>query len=184
MNRIVSLMLGSALCLNAAVFDITAFGAKGDGKTQNRVAINQAIEAAASAGGGTVEIPAGNWVTGSIHLLSNITLHLERGALIEASSDASAFDAPEPNEWDKFQDFGHGHFHNALIWGEGLENIAITGGGRISGKALTRERGRGGDKAIALKLCHNVTCAISPSRTAATSESSPPAWTISPSTTS
>jgi polygalacturonase len=160
MNRIAivcaSALIG-ALWGNAAVVDITAFGAKGDGKTQNREAINKAIDAAAAAGGGTVEIPAGTWVTGSIRLRSNVTLHLDRGAIIEASSEASAYDTPEPNQWDKFQDFGHSHFHNSLIWGEGLENIAITGGGRISGKALVRERGAAGDKAIALKLCHNVT---------------------------
>jgi polygalacturonase len=160
MNRIAivcaSALIG-ALWGNAAVVDITTFGAKGDGKTQNREAINKAIDAAAAAGGGTVEIPAGTWVTGSIRLRSNVTLHLDRGAIIEASSEASAYDTPEPNQWDKFQDFGHSHFHNSLIWGEGLENIAITGGGRISGKALVRERGAAGDKAIALKLCHNVT---------------------------
>jgi len=158
MKRIVTLALGAAICLNAAAVDITAFGAKGDGKTENRNAINKAIETVAAAGGGTVEVPAGTWLTSGIHLRNNVTLHLEAGALIEASSDASAYDPPEPNQWDKFQDFGHSHFHNSLIWGEGLENIAITGGGRISGKALTRsERGGGGDKAIALKLCHNVT---------------------------
>ncbi|HEY3839253.1 MAG TPA: glycosyl hydrolase family 28-related protein [Bryobacteraceae bacterium] len=146
------------VALQAGFFDITGFGAKGDGKTQNREAINKAIEAAASAGGGTVEFPAGIWITGSIRLRSNVTLHLDAGAVIEASGEASTYDAAEPNEWTKFQDFGHSHFHNSLIWGEGLENIAITGGGRISGKALTRgERGGGADKAIALKLCHNVT---------------------------
>ena len=150
-------VLTGALCLNAAVVDITAFGAKGDGKTQNREAINKAIDTAAAAGGGTVEFPAGTWITGSIRLRSNVTLHLDRGAVIEASSDASAYDAPEPNQWDKFQDFGHSHFHNSLIWGEGLENIAIIGGGRISGKALARDRGAAADKAIALKLSHNVT---------------------------
>jgi polygalacturonase len=148
----------ASVWLHAAAVDITAFGAKGDGKTQNREAINKAIETAAAAGGGTVEFPPGTWVTGTIRLRSNVTLQLERGALIEASSDISAYDPAEPNEWDKFQDFGHSHFHNSLIWGEGLENIAIVGGGRISAKALMRgERGGGGDKAIALKLCHNVT---------------------------
>ena len=153
-----ALALAAASLVNAAVFDVTAFGAKGDGKTQNRDAIGKAIEAAAAAGGGTVEFPAGTWVTGSIRLRSNVTLRLERGAVIEASSDATTYDPAEPNQWDKFQDFGHSHFHNSLIWGEGLENIAIVGGGRISAKALTRgERGGGGDKAIALKLCHNVT---------------------------
>jgi polygalacturonase len=158
MNRIAILLaLAGALRLSAATTDITAFGAKGDGKTQNREAINKAIESVAAAGGGTVEVPAGTWVTGSVRLRSNVTLQLDRGAVIEASSDASAYDPPEPNQWDKYQDFGHSHFHDSLIWGEGLENIAIVGGGRISGKALTRERGGGGDKAIALKLCHNVT---------------------------
>src|SRR5271165_5012777 len=152
-----ALACASASWLNAAAFDVTAFGAKGDGKTQNRAAINKAIEAAASAGGGTVDFPAGTWITGSLRLRSNVTLRLERGSVIEASSEASAYDPPEPNPWDKFQDFGHSHFHNSLIWGEGLENIAIIGGGRISGKALVRERGGGGDKAIALKLCRNVT---------------------------
>lgn len=157
MNKLCTIAFLTATCLNAAVFDITTYGAKGDGKTQNRDAINKAIDAAAAAGGGIVEVPPGTWVTGSIRLRSNVTLHLERGSVIEASSEGTAYDVPEPNQWDKFQDFGHSHFHNSLIWGEGLENIAITGGGRISGKALVRERGAGGDKAIALKLCHNVT---------------------------
>lgn len=158
MKRIAILwVLAGALRLHSAVVDIAAFGAKGDGKTQNREAINKAIETVAAAGGGTVEFPAGTWVTGSIRLQSNVTLHLERGAVVEASSEASAYDPPEPNQWEKYQDFGHSHFHNSLIWGEGLENIAITGGGRISGKALTRERGAAADKTISLKLCHNVT---------------------------
>jgi polygalacturonase len=153
----IALCLLAVHCLGAAVMDVTAFGAKGDGKTQNRDAINKAVEAAAAVGGGTVEFPPGVWLTGSIRLRSNVTLHLERGAVIEATAEPTTYDAPEPNPWDQFQDFGHSHFHNSLIWGEGLENIAITGGGRISGKALVRERGGAGDKAIALKLCRNVT---------------------------
>ena len=96
-------------------------------------------------------------MTGSLRLRSNVTLRLESGSVIEASTEPGEYDAAEPNEWDKFQDAGHSHFHNSLIWGENVENIAIVGDGRISGKALVRERGAGGDKAIALKLCHNVT---------------------------
>jgi len=141
----------------AATFDVRAFGAKGDGKTPDREAINRAIDAAAAAGGGTVDFPAGTYTTGSIRLRSNITLHLGNGSVLEASPDPAAYDAAEPNQWDKFQDFGHSHFHNSLIWGDGLENIAIVGGGLITGKALVRERGGGGDKAIALRLCHDVT---------------------------
>jgi polygalacturonase len=144
--------------LRAAVFDVKTFGAKGDGKTPDRDAINQAIDAAAAAGGGTVYFPAGAYLTGSIRLRSNLTLQFEPGATLEASADPAAYDAAEPNQWDKFQDFGHSHFHNSLIWGEGLENVSIVGAGMIRGKALTRgERGGGGDKAIALKLCRKVT---------------------------
>jgi polygalacturonase len=151
-----------ALCLaaGAATFDVKSFGAKGDGRTPDRDAINKAIDAAAAAGGGTVEFPAGTYVSGSIRLRSNITLQLDRGAIIEATSDASAYDAAEPNQWDKFQDFGHSHFHNSLIWGEGLENVSIIGGGMINGRGLNRGLGRdqsGGNKSIALKSCRNVT---------------------------
>ena len=48
------------------------------------------------------------------------------------------YDAPEPNKWDKYQDFGHTHWHNSLIWGENLENISILGPGLIWGKGLVR----------------------------------------------
>src|SRR5208283_701296 len=133
--------------VHAAVFDVKSYGAKGDGKALDSPAINQAIEAASAAGGGTVDFPAGTYVTGSIRLRSNLTLQFEPGATLEASADPAAYDAAEPNQWDKFQDFGHSHFHNSLIWGEGLENVSIVGAGMIRGKALTRgERGGGGDK--------------------------------------
>jgi polygalacturonase len=155
--KLCALTVAVSCALNAAVFDVTAFGAKGDGKTENKAAIDKAVDAAAAVGGGTVEFPPGTFLSGSIRLRSNITLQLDRGSVIEASSAAAEYDAAEPNEWDKFQDFGHSHFHNSLIWGENVENIAVTGGGRISGKALVRERGGAGDKAIALKLCRNVT---------------------------
>ena len=111
-----------------------------------------------AAGGGTVYFPAGTYLTGSIHLRSNITLQLEHGTVIEASPDTAAYDAVEPNQWDQFQEFGHSHWHNSLIWGEGIENVSIVGGGLITGKALRgRQAGAGGNKALALKLCRNVT---------------------------
>src|SRR5208337_4363779 len=113
--------------------------------------------AAAAAGGGTVYLPAGTWVTGSIRLRSNVTLRLVPGSVIEASAEAGEYDTAEANQWDKFQDFGHSHFHNSLIWGEGLENVTIQGPGLIDGHALARERGATADKAIALKLCRKVT---------------------------
>lgn len=143
------------------VFNVKDYGATGEGKINDAASINKAIEAAFAEGGGTVYFPAGTYLTGSIHLKSNITLYLSQGCTIVAISDPSAYDSPEPNPYDEYQDFGHSHWHNSLIWGENLENIAIEGHGLIYGKGLVRGTPRGdtkglGDKAIALKNCHNV----------------------------
>jgi len=125
-------------------FNVKAFGATGDGKTLDTSAINKAIDAAATAGGGTVYFPAGNYLSVSIHLKSNISLYLDQGAtIIAANTSADAkYDPPEPNEWDKYQDFGHTHWHNSLIWGENLTNVSILGPGMIWGKGLVRSGGQ------------------------------------------
>src|SRR5438876_5804344 len=122
------------------VYDVKVFGARGDGQTLDSPAINKTIDAAAAAGGGTVFFPAGNYLSVSIHLKSNIALYLEQGATIVAAntSDDARYDPPEPNEWDKYQDFGHSHWHNSLIWGENLTNVSILGPGTIWGKGLVR----------------------------------------------
>jgi polygalacturonase len=148
----------------SGVFDVRTFGATGGGKALDTPAINKAIEAAASAGGGTIRVPAGTYLCFSIHLKSNVTLYLDRGATIvgaETGYDGGAYHAAEPGVENEYEDFGHRHWHNALIFGEGLENVSILGPGLLWGKGLTRgpnEAGKGvGDKTIALKNCHNVT---------------------------
>jgi polygalacturonase len=150
--------------LQASVFDVKSYGAIGDGNNLDTTAINKTIEAAAAAGGGTVHFPAGTYLCGSIHLASNTTIYLDQGATIEAKFDPNVYDKPEPNPFDKYQDFGHSHWHNSLIWGEGLENVSIMGPGLINGKGLSRDLNRRdnlpeellGNKAIALKNCRNV----------------------------
>jgi polygalacturonase len=125
----------------AGAFDVRKFGAKGDGKALDTPAINKAIEAAAAAGGGTVLFTAGTYRSFSIHLKSNVALYLDHGATILAAhpNDGDGkYDLPEPNPADQYQDFGHSHWHNSLIWGENLENVSILGPGRIWGKGLVR----------------------------------------------
>ena len=129
----------------SSIYDVRTFGAKGDGKAIDTPAINKAIEAAAAAGGGTVNFPAGTYLSASIHLKSNITLYLDQGATIVATESKAGkvtYDLPEPNEWDMYQDFGHSHWQNSLIWGIGLENVSIIGPGLIDGKGLTRRSPR------------------------------------------
>lgn len=152
------------------VFNVMDFGAKGDGKTLDSPAINAAIEAAVSDGGGQVLLPAGTFLSGSIRLKSNIELHLSPGCVIlAAAAEMKAYD--ESEEWGdspQYQDGGHTYFHNSLIWAEGQENISITGFGMIDGEGLTKKDTEKagnlmggsigtGDKAIALKQCRRVT---------------------------
>ncbi len=132
-------------------FDVKHFGAAGDGTALDTDAINQAIDAASKAGGGTVYLPAGRYKCYSIHLKSNVTIYLDQGAVIAAAPPAKAgsgdpsYNAPEPNAFDKYQDFGHTHFHNSLIWGENIQNVAIVGQGGIDGsQGLVRGAGKPG----------------------------------------
>src|SRR5437764_4411546 len=123
-------------------FDVRSFGARGDGATSGTAAINAAPDGAAQAGGGTVLFPAGHYLSFSIRLRSNVALYLDAGCVLIAADPADGqgqYDAAEPNPWDAYQDFGHSHWHNSLLWGEGLENVSITGPGRIWGRGLTRQ---------------------------------------------
>lgn len=128
----------------SGIYNVKTFGATGNGTTLDTPAINKAIEAAAAAGGGTVLFPAGNYLSVSIHLKSNITLYIDQGATIIAAEPSKGFkyDQPEPNQWDAYQDFGHSHWHNSLIWGENLVNVSILGPGMIWGKGLVRNGGQ------------------------------------------
>ena len=169
---------------DTTVFNVRSFGAVGDGTNLDSPAINRTIQAASAAGGGTVFVPAGTYLCGSIHLTNNIHLYLDAGAVILGAPQAmNAYDPTEPWRGQAYQDGGHTYFHNSLIWGENLTNVSITGTGMIHGGGLVRADGllddmcgfsrwsptnrapnletnfppaRLGNKAIALKLCRNV----------------------------
>ncbi len=135
-------------------FNVKDFGAKGDGQALDSKAINKAIEAAAEKGGGTVYIPAGDYLSGSIRLKSNLRLLIDQGAVIIAADvrQENDYDEAEPGSNNSYQDPGHSHWHNSLLWGEELHDVSITGAGRIWGKGLYRKEGAGGqssNKAIA-----------------------------------
>src|SRR6202012_2494912 len=162
------------------IFDIRTYGAVGDGKTVDSPAINKAIEAAATAGGGPGFFPPGTWLSFSIRLKSHVALYLSQGSTILAADspkpgettgyNGGTYDAAEPNTaWDAYQDYGHNHWHNSLIWGEDIHDFSITGTGLIWGRGLSRgaggtDKGRlpraenpgVGNKAIGLKNCRNV----------------------------
>ncbi len=148
----------------APVYNVKKYGAKGDGKNLDTKAIDKTIDAAAASGGGTVYFPAGDYLSVTIHLKSNVALYIDQGATIIAATTGEGvqFDLPEKGVNETFQDYGHSHFHNSLIVGENLHDIAITGPGKIWGKGLVKDEGKPGqnegqgNKTLSLKLCRNV----------------------------
>jgi hypothetical protein len=129
---------GAALA-EAPVFDVRARGAAGDGKSDDTAALNKAVEACAAAGGGQVVFPPGRYLTGTIHLKSNVTLLLDAGAEIVGH--------PDP---EKYQNFAPPRdtplasrlrWHRALLLGVGVENVTITGRGVINGNKVFDSRG-------------------------------------------
>jgi len=118
----------------SASFNVRDFGALGDGKTLDTVAINKAIDQCHSRGGGDVIFPPGTYLSATIHLLSHVRLLIQTGA--EIMSAPTGYDVAEPNPNNRYQDGGHSHFHNALFWGENIEDCAVSGGGEINGKSL------------------------------------------------
>jgi len=101
-------------------FNIVDYGAKGDGKTVNTSAINQAIAACAKAGGGTVHVPVGEFRSGTVVLLSNVNLHLDSGAVLKGSDDLGDY-------------VKEGEILYGLILARKAENVAITGHGILDG---------------------------------------------------
>jgi hypothetical protein len=122
--------------LNPGTCDVRAFGAKGDGIALDTSAINKAILACSEAGGGTVVFHPGIYVSGTIELLSNITLQLDAGATIQGSANLG--------EYRKLSDYGMARDFGVNSSGEGLlvgiivardaHNVAITGRGTIDGR--------------------------------------------------
>ncbi|MBM3860126.1 MAG: glycoside hydrolase family 28 protein [Verrucomicrobia bacterium] len=117
-------------------FSVTNYGAVGDGKTLCTQAIQKTIDACAAAGGGTVRLTGGTYLSGSLVLKSHVTLHVERGATLLGSPNPS--DYPEnPHAFPSRFTTEHGRC--SLITAEKAENVAIEGRGTIDGQSWGAE---------------------------------------------
>ncbi|MNO81198.1 Polygalacturonase [compost metagenome] len=112
-----------------SIYDVTTFGAIGDGVYDNSQAINNAIEACASHEGGTVYIPAGTYLCGPIVLSSHMTLELEAGAVLLFHSDFNRYPAVA-TRWSGYECYGF----SPLIYGRDLQQVTIKGRGIIDGQ--------------------------------------------------
>src|SRR5690606_27129457 len=114
-----------------ADFDITTYGAVADGMTDNTEAFRQAIEACNAAGGGRVVVPEGTFLTGPIHLKSNVNLYVSEGATVLFDQNPSAYLPAVYTRWEGVELMNY----SPLIYAFEQENVAVTGAGVLDGQA-------------------------------------------------
>ncbi|VVB60616.1 Pectate lyase superfamily protein [uncultured archaeon] len=115
------------------VLNVRNYGAIGDGTTLDTIAINTAIDTCANQNGGIVYFPPGTYLSGSLHLKTNVTLFVDNEAILRGTRDMTKYDPREYNPWAKYQDSSQSYCHRSLIWGENLSNVGILGSGIIDG---------------------------------------------------
>ena len=131
---IASSLLLAALLTPTGLVPITDFGAKPDG-SKCTVAFARAIGVCADAGGGRVVVPPGRWLTGAIHLKSNVELHLENGAEVVFSQDVEDYLPAVQTSYEGTECWNY----SPLIYAFGCTNVAITGSGTAVLRAFEGE---------------------------------------------
>lgn len=121
--------LSCSLQAQEQVFNVKKYGAKGNGKRLESPAIQKAIDACHKAGGGTVTVPKGTYLSATIQLKDNVTLHLEKDALILGTTDYKAYDNLDPFTEGLGIEVGR-----ALLVAVDANNIGLTGEGAIDGQ--------------------------------------------------
>ncbi len=156
-QSIISVLLLSSLTLSAKDYKASLFGVKSDGSTLNTKSIQKAVDFISENGGGRLVFYVGRYLTGTIQLKSNVTIQLEEGAVLVATS--SIYDYYGMNGM------------KALVWADGQQNIGITGKGVIEGQGaavleqintqirkgyLQEDPGKAKPALIALNNCGNI----------------------------
>ncbi|MEU5974516.1 glycoside hydrolase family 28 protein [Streptomyces sp. NPDC047315] len=112
-------------------FDITRYGAVGDGTTKNTAAIRAAVDACHRSGGGHVVVPAGRFVTGAIHLRSGVDLHVSEGGILAFSPDPADYLPVVSTRWEGTECFNYSPF----VYAHGQRGVGVTGRGILDGQA-------------------------------------------------
>ena len=117
------------------LYDVRDYGAKPDGRTLCTTSIQKAIDACSQSGGGTVYLPPGNFLSGTIYFKTGVTLRLAAGCTLLGSKDLKDY----PPTVQAFRSYTDNYTDKSLIYGEKLERIAITGLGTIDGQGAAFE---------------------------------------------
>jgi len=129
-------------------FNVIEYGAKADGQTLNTQTIQQVIDKCSKDGGGTVEFPAGTYLTGTIFMKNNVNLNLQAGSKILGSRNIK--------DYPKYLDTDKRSRYCALIHGDGLKNVGITGFGTIDGQGKSYQGKDARPQLLNFISCKNV----------------------------
>lgn len=149
------LLSGAAsLAADAKRIDVRDYGASPDGETLCTAAIQSAIDRCAAEGGGTVRLPQGIWLTGTVYLRSHVTLELLKDCVLRGSKNRSDYGGP-PAAGGK--DADPSFRSNAILAGKGLQRVAIRGEGLIDGQGASfRDKTKMRPKCVYLESCTDV----------------------------
>lgn len=138
-----------------AVFNVRDDGAAADGQTICTAELQRTIDRCAAAGGGTVYFPAGTYLSGTLSLKSHVTLHLDNGATLKGSANPKHYPPRQPI----VESYTNRYVNQALIAGENLEHVGLSGGGTIDGNggAFRWKEYRDRPYAIRFVKCKDVT---------------------------
>lgn len=161
--------------LYSTIFNVTEFGAISDGITSCTEAFTSAIDKCSKAGGGTVYVPSGKFLTGPVILKSNINLYLDAGAIIIFSNDTAEYPVVN-SRWEGV----HGKVYCSCIYAENEENISITGHGKLEGQGSfwwtifrNKENEYPRPKLISFHSCRNILVE-------GVTLTNSPSWTVNP----
>jgi polygalacturonase len=127
---IVCIFAASSTIASEKLYDVRDYGAKPDGNTLCTVSIQKAIDTCSETGGGTVYLPPGAYLSGTIYFKNGVTLQLATGCTLLGSKDLKDY----PPTTQAFRSYTDNYTDKSLIYGENVENIAITGFGTIDGQ--------------------------------------------------
>lgn len=128
-------------------------GPRSNGEASDTARLQRALDEAHQRGGGTVHIPSGRYIAGSLLLRSHVSIWLDNGAILAMSSDQNEFLHPDELPFDPGANWATSDFHVALLVGERIEYVTVYGQGIIE---CDRGKKGGGPKPIALRRCNHV----------------------------
>lgn len=127
------LCCSSAASAGEVLYDIRDYGAKPDGRTLCTESIQKAIDTCAADGGGTVYLPPGTFLSGTLVMKSGVMLRLDTGCTLLGSPDLAQY----PSHIPEFRSYTDNYTEKSLIYGEKLERVAIVGRGVIDGQGAS-----------------------------------------------